>query len=158
MDMTLIARARHVLLTGAALAVAAGFGRGVLLVWLQLTRSCTVIFGWGSIRCGGCRAYGLPDRRVSSPDRSGGATRSPTLAPRLVTLAAGATANALLRVPGALNYPSATCGRVTATYLNVCPPNQTQPVHLTLRTTGCSKSTVKLLSVGVVTAGAGNAG
>ena len=83
------------------------------------------------------------------------ASRSTASSATLVTLAAGATGNALLRITQALNYPSSKCHPVTTTYLQIYPPNQTTPVYLGYKSTGCSSSAVKLLSVGVVQAGTG---
>lgn len=107
-----------------------------------------------------CTLYGFPG--VSLADASGSqvgaaATRDHTHAPVLVTLSPGAKANAVLRVTVAQNYPTGTCGPEAATSLKIYPPNQTGALSMPYKTTGCSKSAVKLLSVSVVTAGAGNA-
>jgi len=83
------------------------------------------------------------------------ASRSGTSPARLVTLGAGSTANALLRITQALNYPSSKCHPVSTTYLQIYPPNQTTPVYLGYKATACSLTSVKLLSVGVVQAGKG---
>lgn len=107
-----------------------------------------------------CTLYGYPGMSLtSSSGRQIGAaaTRDRTRAPMLVTLAPGATANAVLRVTVAQNYPTGTCGPVPATSLRIYPPNQTRALRVPYRTTGCSKSTVRLLSVSVVTPGAGDA-
>ncbi len=53
------------------------------------------------------------------------AARSTTAGAVVVTLAPGQTANALLRIVQALNYPQATCSPTATTYLRVYPPNQT---------------------------------
>jgi hypothetical protein len=83
------------------------------------------------------------------------AKRSTTSAKvRLITLAPGATANALLQIVDALNYPSATCGPTKATALKVYPPNQTAPVYLPSTSTACSKS-VQTMNIGPVQAGSG---
>ncbi len=83
------------------------------------------------------------------------ASRSAASPASLVTLAAGATANALLRITQALNYPSSKCHPVATTYLQIYPPNQTTPVYLGYKSTGCSSTSVGLLSIGVVQAGSG---
>ena len=67
----------------------------------------------------------------------------------------GQTANALLRIVEAGNYSPATCTPTTTTYLQIYPPNQTTPIYLGYKSTGCAASSVKLLSVSVVTAGTG---
>jgi hypothetical protein len=74
----------------------------------------------------------------------------------LVTLSPGQTANALLRITQALNYPSATCSPKATTYLQVYPPNQTAAIDLAYASTGCASASVKLLTIGVVQAGAGS--
>jgi hypothetical protein len=67
------------------------------------------------------------------------AKRTPRTPPELVTLAPGATANAVLQIVNALNYPSATCSPTKATALKIYPPNQTEPVYLPSTATGCDK-------------------
>lgn len=83
------------------------------------------------------------------------ATRSTTTAAKLVTLAPGQTAYALLRVTDALNYPTSTCHPVTSAYLQIYPPNQTTPIYLPYKTKACSSTSVKQLSVSVVQPGNG---
>jgi hypothetical protein len=83
------------------------------------------------------------------------AARSPTSSPRLVTLAAGKTANAVLQITQAGNYPASRCAPKGSTYLQIYPPNQTTPIYLAYKSTGCSATTVKLLTVGVVQPGNG---
>ena len=83
------------------------------------------------------------------------AKRSTSTPVRQVTLAPGATANALLQIENALNYPSASCGPTKATALKVYPPNQTVPVYLPGALTGCSKS-VQVMFIGAVQAGSGS--
>ena len=72
-----------------------------------------------------------------------------------MTLAPGQTANALLRVTQAVNYPSATCSPAKTAYLQVYPPNQTTAIYLAYSSTGCASASVNLLTIGVVQAGAG---
>jgi hypothetical protein len=108
-----------------------------------------------------CTLYGYPGVALAagSPITQVGAaaTRSDTAAPTLVTLAAGQSGSALLRIAQALNYPTAKCDPVTTTYLQIYPPNQTAPIHLAYKSTGCSQTSVKLLTIGVVQLGAGDA-
>ena len=75
-----------------------------------------------------------------------------------MTLAPGQTANALLRITQALNYPSATCSPTATTYLQIYPPNQTTAIYLAYQSTGCTSKSVNLLTIGVVQAGAGSNG
>jgi hypothetical protein len=83
------------------------------------------------------------------------ASRSNATPAKLVTLAAGQTANALLRITQALNYPTAKCHPVGTTYLQIYPPNQTTPIYLAYKSTGCTSTGVNLLSVSVVQSGSG---
>jgi hypothetical protein len=83
------------------------------------------------------------------------ASRSTAAAPKAVTLAAGQTANALLRITQAVNYPASTCQPTPTTYLQIYPPNQTTAIDLPYTSTGCASTSVILLSIGVVQAGTG---
>jgi hypothetical protein len=83
------------------------------------------------------------------------AKRSTTTPRRLVTLAPGATANALLQIVDALNYPSANCGPTKATALKIYPPNQTEPVYLPNTSSGCAKP-VQIMYIGAVRPGSGS--
>lgn len=86
------------------------------------------------------------------------ATRSTAQAPALVTLSPGQTANALLRVVDALNYPTATCSPTPTTKLRIYPPNQTVPIDLPFKSTGCASTSVNLMTIGVVQPGNGSNG
>jgi len=83
------------------------------------------------------------------------AKRSTTTPKKLVTLAPGATANALLQIVDALNYPSASCGPTKATALKIYPPNQTEPVYLPNTSSGCTKP-VQIMYIGAVRPGSGS--
>jgi hypothetical protein len=105
-----------------------------------------------------CTLYGYPGMSLAN---SGGpigapATRDPSHSPTLVTLAPGAKANAVLRVVNAQNYPSGTCSPDSSSFLLIYPPNQKQATDVPYKSTGCKNSSVKLLSVSVVTPGAGS--
>jgi Domain of unknown function (DUF4232) len=86
------------------------------------------------------------------------ASRSTVAGPAVVTLAPRQTANALLRITQAVNYPSATCSPAKTTYLQIYPPNETTPIYLAYSSTGCASDSVNLLTIGVVQAGAGSNG
>ena len=106
-----------------------------------------------------CTLYGYPGISFASTGSSGGqiglsAKENPTPPRELVTLAPGATANALLRIVDAGNFPPATCGMVTAHWLVIYPPNQTTPVYLNYTSPTCSKQ-VQILTVNVVQPGSG---
>jgi len=106
-----------------------------------------------------CTLYGYPGvSLVSGPPymQIGLAAKRSTTTPKtLVTLAPGATANALLQIVDALNYPSASCGPAKATALKVYPPNQTVPVYLPNTSNGCTKP-VQILYIGAVRPGSGS--
>jgi hypothetical protein len=108
-----------------------------------------------------CTLYGYPGVALAtgSPVTQVGAaaTRSTTTAPTLVTLVAGQSANTTLRITDAGNYPTSTCDPVATTYLQIYPPNQTTPTYLAYNSTGCKKTSVNLLTIGVMQPGAGNA-
>lgn len=104
-----------------------------------------------------CTLYGYPGMSLAN---SGGpigasATRDPSHSPTLVTVAPGAKANAVLRVVDAQNYPSSTCSPDSSSFLLIYPPNQKQAIDVPFKSTGCKNSSVKVLSVSVVTPGAG---
>lgn len=106
-----------------------------------------------------CTLYGYPGISFASTGSSGGqiglsAKENPTPPRELVTLAPGATANALLRIVAARNFPPATCGMVTAHWLVIYPPNQTTPTYLNYTSPTCSKH-VQILTVNVVQPGSG---
>lgn len=107
-----------------------------------------------------CTLYGYPgvSQVAGTPLAQVGAaaTRSTAATPSLVTLAPGKTANALLRVVQALNYPTATCSPIPTTKLRIYPPNQTTSVDVPFKSTGCMSTSVKLLTIGVVQPGAGS--
>jgi len=58
------------------------------------------------------------------------AQRASTVPVKLITLATGAAANAVLQIVDALNFGSATCSPTQAAFLRIYPPNQTAPVFL----------------------------
>ncbi|MFF5019954.1 DUF4232 domain-containing protein [Streptomyces sp. NPDC001165] len=107
-----------------------------------------------------CTLYGYPGVSLAggSPVRQIGpaATRNTTTPPTLVTLAPGATGNALLRITNAGNYPAEQCHPTAAQYLQVYPPGQTTPIYVAYNSTACA-GTVGILSVSTVQPGAGSA-
>jgi hypothetical protein len=109
-----------------------------------------------------CTLYGYPGVSLAAgtPVAQIGAAASRSAAegsPAVVTLKPGQTGNALLRITQAMNYASAACSPKTTTYLQIYPPNETTPVYLSYPSTGCTKSSVKLLTIGAVLPGAGSA-
>jgi hypothetical protein len=104
-----------------------------------------------------CTLYGYPGvslRDAHLTQIGAAATRNATPAPSLVTLAAGATASATLRMTDPTVYPTAECDPVTSAYLQVYPPNQTQAVELPFSGQTCSQSSLKILAVNPVVSGA----
>ena len=106
-----------------------------------------------------CTLYGYPGvSLVSGPPymQIGLAAKRSTSTPRtLVPLAPGATANALLQIVDALNYPTASCGPAKATALKIYPPDQTVPVYLPNTSSGCTKP-AQILYIGAVRPGSGS--
>jgi hypothetical protein len=106
-----------------------------------------------------CTLYGYPGVSLAAgtpvTQVGAAATRSTATSATLVTLAPGQTGSVLLRIVEAGNYPPAACSPTTTTYLQIYPPNQTTPVYLGYKSTGCASSKVNLLSVSVVTPGTG---
>jgi hypothetical protein len=106
-----------------------------------------------------CTLYGYPGVSLADSSASqigAAARRSSTQSASLVTLASGSKANFVLGVAEAGNYPSGTCQPKSSAYLKIFPPNQTQSLEIPFKTTGCAASSVKLLSVTVVSSGATN--
>ena len=79
------------------------------------------------------------------------ASRDTTTTPHLVTLAAGASAVAVLRIVDVNNFPSAKCRKTTAAGLRVYPPNQTASKVVPFPFPACSRSGPVYLSAGAVT-------
>ena len=106
-----------------------------------------------------CTLYGYPGVALASGSPvtqiGAAAARSTAATATTVTLAAGGTASALLRITEAGNYPATRCNPVASDYLQIYPPNQTTPIYLAYKSTGCSATSVNLLSIGVVQAGDG---
>ena len=103
-----------------------------------------------------CTLYGYPGvSLVTGPPYAQvglAAKRSTTTPVKLVTLAPGETAEALLQIVDALNFPSATCRPAKATKLKVYPPNQTVPVYLADTSYACAKP-VQTMVIGPVQTG-----
>ena len=107
-----------------------------------------------------CTLYGYPGvSLVSGPPYTQiglAAKRAAASAPvKQITLAPGATANALLQTVDALNFPTASCGPTKAAALKIYPPNQTVPVYLPSTSNGCAHP-VQIMYVSAVQAGSGS--
>jgi hypothetical protein len=106
-----------------------------------------------------CTLYGYPgvSLQTARPLQQIGkpAKENPATPRRLITLQPQTSANALLRIVDAGNYPASTCGPTTAHFLQVYPPNQTTPAYIRYRTQACSKP-VRLMTVDTVRPGSGS--
>jgi hypothetical protein len=107
-----------------------------------------------------CSLYGYPGVSLASGSSTvnqvgAAASRSTETAAKVVTLGAGQSANATLRIVEAGNYPTATCKPTATSFLQIFPPGQTTPIYLAYKSTGCASSSVNLLSVSVLTPGTG---
>jgi Protein of unknown function (DUF4232) len=107
-----------------------------------------------------CTLYGYPGVSLAAGSSQvnqvgAAAARSTATAATVVTLDAGQSANATLRIVEAGNYPTGTCQPTPTTFLQIFPPGQTTPIYLAYKSTGCASSAVNLLSVSVMTAGTG---
>ena len=118
------------------------------------------VIDFTNIGTASCSLYGYPGIALAggSPVTQIGAaaSRSPQAGPATVTLAPGHVANTLLRITQAQNYPTSKCSPMASTYLQIYPPNQTTPIYLGYKSTGCSATGVNLLTVSVVQTGAGS--
>jgi Protein of unknown function (DUF4232) len=103
-----------------------------------------------------CSLYGYPGVSFVTPaghQIGASATEDPTFPRRLVTLAAGATAHAELRVADAQNYPVSACHPVPVHRLKIYPPGQTAALTLGFTSMGCTNTSVQILGVQTVQPG-----
>ena len=105
-----------------------------------------------------CTLFGYPGvSLVSAPPYKQiglAAQRGSRVPVKLITLATGAAANAVLQIVDALNFGSATCSPTQAAFLRIYPPNQTAPVYLADTSEICAQP-VQTLFISAVQAGAG---
>jgi hypothetical protein len=108
-----------------------------------------------------CGLYGYPGMSfVTSGDGAGrqigaAAQQNPGFGKVPVRLAAGGVAHAWLQVTQTANYPSATCQPVTAHWLRVYAPGETEALYLNHSFSTCSSASVQLLTVMPVRSGLG---
>ena len=104
-----------------------------------------------------CTLYGYPGISLAGghPVSQIGpaAAENSTTPRRLVTLAPGQTANALLSIADAGDFSKSKCDPVSADFLQIFPPNQTTPVYLAFKQEACAKT--GLLITDVVIPGSG---
>jgi hypothetical protein len=104
-----------------------------------------------------CELYGYPGVSfVAAPAGTG--QRSRAFAKVAVRLVPGGTAHAWLQVTVAGNYPASTCEPVTAHWLRVFPPGETQAGYVGHSFSACSSASPVLLTVLPVRAGKALAG
>ena len=105
-----------------------------------------------------CTLYGYPGVSLTTgkPVTVIGKTakENPATPRRLVTLQPQTSANALLRIVDAQNYPASQCDPKNSTYLQVYPPNQTAPIRIKRTTLACA-GPISLMTVDVVKRGPG---
>jgi Domain of unknown function (DUF4232) len=89
--------------------------------------TCT-LFGYPGVSL----VTGPPYKQLGVP-----AKRTTTTPAKVVTLAPGATANAVVQIVDALNFPSPSCQPAKAAALKVYPPNQFTAVYLPDTSYGC---------------------
>jgi len=89
--------------------------------------TCT-LFGYPGVSL----VTGPPYQQLGVP-----AKRTTTTPAKVVTLAPGATANAVLQIVDALNFPSPSCQPTKAAALKVYPPNEFTAVYLPDTSYGC---------------------
>jgi hypothetical protein len=102
-----------------------------------------------------CSLYGFPGvsfvTGVGGSQIGASANEDKATPRRLVTLAPGATAHALLQVAVAQNFPPAKCKLVTAHWLKIFPPGQTAAQYLKYTAAACSNPSVSVRTLGVQT-------
>lgn len=117
-----------------------------MILFKNISGAPCTLFGYPGVALAG----GSPVTQIGAA-----AARSTGKPATLVTLGAGETANALLQITQADNYPAAKCDPVASSFIQIYPPNQTTPIYLAYKSTGCRKTSVPLLFIGVVQPGAG---
>ena len=111
-----------------------------------------------------CTLYGYPGVSFvtwpSGSEVGNPASRMPLTAgpAHVVTITPGSTANAVLQVADAGNYPTSACQPASAPYLRVFPPGQTAALYVRNGYRACASRGVTILHVEPVQSGAGSAG
>jgi Protein of unknown function (DUF4232) len=106
-----------------------------------------------------CTLFGYPGVSfVTGPGGSqiGNSASEDSATPRQsVTLAAGATAHALLQVAVAQNYPPSRCHLAKVHWLRIFPPGETVPLYVKFNSDTCTAKSIRVLAVQTVQPGAG---
>jgi Protein of unknown function (DUF4232) len=106
-----------------------------------------------------CGLYGYPGMSFVTAGNGSqigaAAQQNPSFGKVPVKLAAGGVAHAWLQVAEAGNYPAATCLPVTAHWLRVYAPGETQALYVSHAFDACSSDSAPLLTVMPVRSGQG---
>jgi hypothetical protein len=111
-----------------------------------------------------CEMYGYPGVSFVTAGSGSGkqigaaAQRSTAFAKLAVRLGPGSSAHAWLKVTVAANYPAATCDPVTADWLKVYPPEETDAGYVSQTFSACGSAGAPLLTILPVRAGKGAVG
>jgi hypothetical protein len=105
-----------------------------------------------------CTLFGFPGVSAVAPGGAqlgSPATRDHTDPTNLVTLSAGATAHALLKITNVGVFPPSTCQPANAIGLKVYPPNDTAATVVDFPFQACAKSGPVFLTIRTTVAGTG---
>jgi hypothetical protein len=134
----------------AALKVATGTaGAGAGSVYLQINFTNT---SRATCTLDGYPGVALTTAASASSQVGAAATRVTDQPAKLVTLAPDASASATLRLAQVANYPTASCGPVSGSYLQVYPPGLKTAVYLPYQGQTCTKP---VFSMGIAAVQAG---
>jgi hypothetical protein len=107
-----------------------------------------------------CFVQGYPGISLVSAGSNAGsqigsdAKRNPLRPSKLITLASGQTANALLGIAEVGAFPASTCTPVTAHWMKVFPPDQFVATYVKFTTQTCASTSVHTMHVAAMAAGA----
>ena len=109
------------------------------------------VIDFTNISTASCSLYGYPGVALAagSPVTQVGeaASRSTAAGPALVTLTPGAVRERAAADHAGAELPDGDVHPTATTYLQIYPPNQTTPIYLAYKSTGCSATGVNLLTV-----------
>ena len=111
-----------------------------------------------------CEMYGYPGVSFVTAGSGSGkqigaaAQRSTAFTKLAVRLGPGSSAHAWLKVTVAANYPASACDPVTADWLKVYPPEETDAGYVSQRFSACGSASAPLLTILPVRAGKGAVG
>jgi hypothetical protein len=112
--------------------------------FVNLNNAPCTLYGFPGVSLAG----GTPVTQVgAAADRWAGAVKTTVL------LQPQGVASATLRIVQAADYPAASCGPRSTTYLQIFPPDQLAPLYMPLKATACTRESVHLLTINVVKPG-----